>query len=589
MVTKHLTIGYALAISVGVLAAGSVRAAPYPNLPICTAPYTQGFPQHDSPIASDLAGGAYVAWSDTRVDPNHGGDIYIQHVVARGIVDPAWPSNGLLVCAAIGNQGDAVVAQDGHGGAFVAWYDERSGLDQDIYAQHVLGNGTLDPQWPSGGLAVCTAVKNQNYPVIISDRGDGVYVGWTDYRNAADADVFLQHLLPAGHVDSLWPSNGLKVLGPNFADFPGDQSEVSLLCDRPDAVLVVFQSDFDIYVQRVLVTGQVDPGWPDFGAPASVAGPYCFFPVIASDSSGGCFASWYTDLSTPYTIRATHVLSSGAIDPSWSSNGLILCTGSGRVRYPRIVDDRIGGAMVVWGDQRTGAASIYAAHIKPNGALSPGWPANGLNVAPVTGSKSLPTVGADGMGGFLAAWQDGRNGNTDIYAQHVRFDGSLDPEWSAGGVPVCTAAGTQSYPYIMADVTGESTIAWMDNRFGSSSGSIAGRDIYGQHVTSHGRLGVDILSVPEQSEARIRIKPAAGNPSRGSGAVVLVTTLDAGPLKAQLFDIMGRLVSSVSFSRLGLGTTIVHFPSTANAPDGVYFATARQRGLEATTRVVIAR
>src|ERR1700741_4929867 len=59
------------------------------------------------------------------------------------------------------------VLSDGAGGVFVAWRDTRSG-QRDIYAQHLLASGALDPAWPATGLAVCTATNSQKTPQLAS-------------------------------------------------------------------------------------------------------------------------------------------------------------------------------------------------------------------------------------------------------------------------------------------------------------------------------------------------------------------------------------------------------------------------------------
>src|SRR6185295_13380846 len=72
----------------------------------------------------------------------------------------AWPSSSTLslpVCLADGNQQQAVSVSDGAGGVIVTWVDGRSGTI-DIYAQHVLPTGVVDPAWPVNGRLISGAV-----------------------------------------------------------------------------------------------------------------------------------------------------------------------------------------------------------------------------------------------------------------------------------------------------------------------------------------------------------------------------------------------------------------------------------------------
>ena len=96
------------------------------------------------------AGNGLQAWTDTYEEQD---DIYGQHVLASGIVDPAWPVNGLAICVAPDAQGNVVMISDGLGGAIVSWVDCRrapwpswcSGY-VDLYAQRVLGSGQVARQ-----------------------------------------------------------------------------------------------------------------------------------------------------------------------------------------------------------------------------------------------------------------------------------------------------------------------------------------------------------------------------------------------------------------------------------------------------------
>ncbi|MBI1799059.1 MAG: hypothetical protein HYR73_05180, partial [Candidatus Eisenbacteria bacterium] len=88
----------------------------------------------------------------------------------------AWPDQpnvNLPVCTAANNQYSPTIVSDGTGGAIVTWYDYRSRTGSDIYAQHVLASGAVDPAWPADGRALCTAANSQQYPTIITDGAGG--------------------------------------------------------------------------------------------------------------------------------------------------------------------------------------------------------------------------------------------------------------------------------------------------------------------------------------------------------------------------------------------------------------------------------
>jgi hypothetical protein len=71
-------------------------------------------------------------------------------MLANGAVAPGWTPGGTPVCAFAGDQGQVAIAGDGAGGAIVAWFDTRRGDPDhpDVYAGRVQGDGAV-PTLPS--------------------------------------------------------------------------------------------------------------------------------------------------------------------------------------------------------------------------------------------------------------------------------------------------------------------------------------------------------------------------------------------------------------------------------------------------------
>ena len=98
------------------------------------------------------------------------------------------------------------------------------------------------------------------------------------------------------------------------------------------------------------------------------------------------------------------------------------------------------------------------------------------------GAQYLTAVTADGAGGFIAVWDDYRNGNIDVYAQRIATNGPA--LWTAGGTVVCAALGDQHSARVCADRTGGAVFVWNDLR---ASGTL-GIDLFAQRVSSTGSL-----------------------------------------------------------------------------------------------------
>jgi hypothetical protein len=165
---------------------------------VSATPEDQAAPE----LVSDGTGGAIITWEDYRNGDHSTRDIYSQRLGADGIVAGGWTANGVPLCVATGDQNAPRIVTDGSNGALVAWYDYRGGSETDIYAQHVTAAGALAPGWGSGGIAICTAAYDQQYPAMTSNGAGGAVITWTDHRNNADYNVYAQRVTPNGVVGS---------------------------------------------------------------------------------------------------------------------------------------------------------------------------------------------------------------------------------------------------------------------------------------------------------------------------------------------------------------------------------------------------
>jgi len=101
----------------------------------------------------------------------------------------------------------------------------------------------------------------------------------------------------------------------------------------------------------------------------------------------------------------------------WAFDGIPMCTAPQTQDSPAIATDGAGGAIVTWEDNRSNVFDIYAQRVSPGGAVQ--WQSDGVPVCAAANTQSQPRLIADGTGGSIITWQDGRGGSTDIYAQRV--------------------------------------------------------------------------------------------------------------------------------------------------------------------------
>ena len=236
--------------------------------------------------------------------------------------------------------------------------------------------------------------------------------------------------------------------------------------------------DRDVYAQKVNAEGVIQ--WQTGGVPivtyrSRQEDPE---PIEVTD---GWIVTWidFRD-DTTGDVWAQKLDNNG--NKQWASDGVLVNAYSSYVGETtlRAVHDGNGGALIAWVDGRGGdAGDIYAQHLRSDGTVDPAWPADGLAVAAENGGQKQVTAYPGNDGSMILGWQDMRSGDADIYITRIAVDGSLP--WGSGGIVVCNVAGEQKTPKLCVDGSGGAFITWVDSRNGPT-------DLYIQHVGSEGNM-----------------------------------------------------------------------------------------------------
>jgi len=258
------------------------------------------------------------------------------------------------------------------------------------------------------------------------------------------------------------------------------QAQPHIASDGSDGAIITWvdlRSGYpDIYAQRVDSAGAVQ--WNANGAAICAVGGIQGNPEIASDGSGGAIITWGDTRSGTWDIYAQRVNSAGEVQ--WNANGVVISTFLGEPPDHEIASDGSEGAIITWHDDRGGWENydIYAQRVDSAGAVQ--WTANGVAICTASGRQMHPTIVGDGSEGAIITWYDDRSGPPyDIYAQRV--DAAGDVQWLADGVAICIASGSQGAPEILGDGSGGAIITWDDRRSGDW-------DIYAQRVDASGAV-----------------------------------------------------------------------------------------------------
>lgn len=375
---------------------------------VCGASEDQTMPQ----TISDGSDGAIIIWEDRR---NTGVDMYAQKINSTGVIQ--WAADGVPVCLATNQQFEPQIISDENGGAIIAWKDYRSGLDYDIYAQHVDVNGNM--LWTVDGVAICTAINEQSYHQIITDGSGGAFVAWQDKRSGA-FDIYAQRIDINGNT--LWQTNGVRV-----CTEANDQRNCQLISDGTGGAFIVWRDirnalNEDIYAQRIDQDG--NRLWDTSGVAVCQVSENQYSPQIISDLNGGAIICWedYRLDGAPSDIYAQRIDGNG--NEIWTVDGVEICTADNMQNKPFIVNDESSGAIIVWQDHRKGTEDdVYAQRINSDGIIQ--WTQNGVAISVADNDQSTPHLVKDSNNGAIIVWRDHRNSSRDIYASLIQSDGHL--------------------------------------------------------------------------------------------------------------------------------------------------------------------
>jgi hypothetical protein len=417
-------------------------------------------------VAGDSDGSSIIVWQERQWE------IFAQKVDSKGSV--LWTRNGVPVMTGAIQLREPVAISDGSGGAIVAWRDSRNG-EADIFAQRIDSTGVA--QWTSGGVVISSAIFNQEGLSITNSVGGGAIIAWQDNRSGGSWDIFAQRVDNAGAVQ--WQADGLEI-----STASGAQQNPEIISDGAGGAIIAWEdarpgsNSDDIYAQKVTSSGVVQ--WTVDGVMVAAAADYQRDPLLVTDGAGGAIIAWRDRRNgTDDDIYAQRLDSTGT--RQWNiASDLVISASSGDQQKHQIIADGLGGAIIVWHDERKGDGytNIYAQIVNSAGAvLVP----NGFAIAE-DHNGGVPSLTSDGAGGAIIAWSDRRNerlGNRlDIYAQ--RIDGSGAAQWLAGGVAISTEIESQTFPKLVSNKAGGAFINWLDGRTGGG--------IFGQGVNADGSL-----------------------------------------------------------------------------------------------------
>ncbi|MCK9995193.1 MAG: T9SS type A sorting domain-containing protein [Candidatus Krumholzibacteria bacterium] len=380
-----------------------------------------------------------------------------------------WTRGGIELSTYPSGQYNHQIISDGSGGCIVVWQDGREGSSvYDIFAQRLDADGNV--VWDAGGVNVSELGGSQEEPVLVTDGAGGAIIAYQSDRTGS-WDIIAQRINNDGSL--AWAAGGITVCGLN-----GLQNIPRIVSDDMGGAIITWSDTrsggYDIYAARINSTGSLP--WTYNGVPVCTYADNQWNPEITTDGSSGAIIAWIDDRNGNSDIYIQMILFNGS--PAWTSNGEYVEIFPHNVIDHQIISDMIGGAIVVWELNYSGDDhNIYAERIHNDGTRL--WASGtGVTVSSYSGNQTSPVMVSDGYGGAIISWLDHRNGNHDIYAQHIDYAGGTD--WINDGIAICVEPHMQLQPEIVSDDSRGAIILWYDHRFDGNP------EVFGQKVAANG-------------------------------------------------------------------------------------------------------
>lgn len=325
-----------------------------------------------------------------------------------------------------------------------------------------------------------------------------------------------------------------------------------------------------------LLTPSVAPAqWVVNGNPiATPTGPQDWIS-ITPNGLGGAVMVWQDNRTGTFPdIYARQVTNTGAVE--WTSNGIPLCTAAGGQLYPKVIHDGFGYLQYVWQDFRNGNADLYLATTDRLGNIF--TPANGLPLCTAAGEQGVPSmVLYPASGVFFTAWTDKRSANDDIY--YASFSQSSGITTPADGSPVCTLPSVQQAPAVSIRFPNAAVVAWQDFRNGNY-------DIYAQTMTATGTPGWAANGVAVCTQASAQLSPMIVEDTVG-GVIVAWEDRRHGTfvqaIYAQRLDSAGNKLWAADGVPIAISSDLIALPKMlSDGVGGAFFAWEDDRNIATT-------
>ncbi len=462
-------------------------------------------------------------------------------IYGQWVMDGELNGDNFPISTVSSDQRDPAVAYNSAQDEYlVVWWDDRDRVmtGYNVYGRLIAGNGGAG----ASDCPIITVASDQQYPDVTYNSTAGEYlVVWQDHRHG-DWDIYGRRISD----DCTQPDNDFPV-----SRVPSRQWYPAVAYNSiANQYLTVWwdsrnsqTTGEDIYGQIVSQSGALLKD----NFPISIAAGFQGHPDVVCNIANNEYLTTWADnrnsVSTGFDIYAQRVSSQGELLDSQGNPGadpavnFAVSRATNDQEYPVLVyDSGLNHYLAAWQDMRHGDRDVFAQLVSDQGELldqagnPDADPAMNFSISAAPNSQEHPAL-TYGQDGYSAIWQDSRHYDfveEDIYGQRLSSQG----EFLGSSFPLVTTPVFQTYPAAAYDGLQSYLVVWQDDR----NAAATNYDIYGQIMDVGGTLpGVNF---PISTAASDQHFPAIASDTRDKFLVVWQDSRQGS------WDIYGQLVSN---------------------------------------------
>lgn len=443
---------------------------------------------------SDLTGGAYVLWEDTKGTQSK--DIYYIRFDKNGEV--SFRADGKAVSTRIGVKENPLAVIEPYGNAIVLWRGKEKN-SFELYAQKLSKSGLR--LWQNEGIQLTDSrVEKTDYSLRVDKKGF-VHVSYISKSGSTSGRYSVKFLSinPNGKILSdslkgnLYNSNNLL-------------SETEVVPDNKDGRFIFWLENQN---NKTLLKAQYinSAGTKMWGNQ----------PVTISKENGNVLNYTVGKLGNSIYVAMAYQGTSKIVYQNlindkgvflWGKDGKLLTYQKGSQINPQFafIDSSV---VVSWTNEFEKRKDVFIQRFDAKGNRL--WGNNGKRITNVKGNQFGQRIVSNQKDGIIIAWIDKRDNNTpaNLFIQKLDTKGRF--QWDSSAVMIASSRKTEkSYLNLIPDLDGGAIAV-----FKGSNNKV--NDIYGQKIFNTGTYASQMLGFNlEERNDSIKISWYAANESEGT-------------------------------------------------------------------------